>query len=174
MLPGCAELRLPFTPERGILRGMELEAQWDAIRNLLSGQRLAVLATAHANVPYTSIVAFAETADLRQLFFVTMRDTRKFRNLAVNPEAALLVDNRRNIADDFHQAVAVTAVGSVKDLKQTPTDVDADAQRALFLSRHPYLMDFLDAPSTAFCALRVKKFVWVDHFQHVVEIDLTL
>ncbi len=138
------------------------------IAALLASQKLCVLATADEGVPYTSIVAFAETADLHRLLFVTTRQTRKFRNISGNSNVALLIDNRTNTEEDLHNAAAVTAAGTVQE-------IDKDAQpecSSVFLDKHPYLQDFLAAPTTALVALDVRSYIWVDHFQHVVQYDL--
>ena len=148
---------------------MDSTAHLDQVRTLLAGQRLAVLATADANRPSTSIVAFAETPDVRRLYVATLRESRKHRNLARNPEAALLIDNRGNVESDFHQAAAVTAIGRVTVTDDTPA---FEGARERFLAKHPYLRDFLDAPTTVLLGMEVAQYIWVDHFQHVVQIDL--
>lgn len=141
--------------------------QLSEIAHLLSSQKLCVLATADEGIPYTSIVAFAETEDLHTLLFVTTRQTRKFKNISGNSNAALLIDNRTNSEEDLHNAAAVTAVGSVREL-----DKDGNADLcSLFLAKHPYLHEFLHAPSTALVVLDVQSYIWVDHFQHVVQYD---
>jgi len=54
------------------------------MRELCASQHLAVLATEDCGHPYTSLVAFAVTDDLRRFFFATNRDTRKFANMQSN------------------------------------------------------------------------------------------
>ncbi len=49
------------------------------VHDLLAAQSLGVLASSLAGQLYTSFVAFAVTADLRQVWFATARATRKYQ-----------------------------------------------------------------------------------------------
>ena len=60
------------------------------LRELFESQNLGVLATHHSGQPYASLVAFYATEDLRHLFFVTPKATRKFENLKADSRVALL------------------------------------------------------------------------------------
>ena len=50
-------------------------------REMITGQKLAMLATHKGGQPYASLVAFSASDDLRFLYLVTPRATRKFGNL---------------------------------------------------------------------------------------------
>jgi hypothetical protein len=138
------------------------------IRSLLDGQLLGVLGTHGSDEPYTSLVAFAVTADLREILFVTGRSTRKWANLSHDSRASMLIDNRSNRPEDFADAAAVTALGMVEEV----TDDEADDFGQVFLARHPYLADFTASPSCARLRLRVRSYVLVTRFQHVVELHI--
>jgi nitroimidazol reductase NimA-like FMN-containing flavoprotein (pyridoxamine 5'-phosphate oxidase superfamily) len=75
----------------------------EVLRELLSNQRLAVLSTHNSGQPYASLVAFAFSDDLRFLYFVTPRATRKFSNLQNDCRMALLITSSANQETDFHQ-----------------------------------------------------------------------
>ena len=83
------------------------------IRSLLDSQIQAVLATQHQQQPYTSLMAFKATPDLKQIVFATYRATQKYANLLANPRASLLIDNRCNDCDDYRNAVAISVQGAV-------------------------------------------------------------
>lgn len=135
------------------------------IKALLASQRLAVLATSDRGRPYASLVAFAAAGDLHALYFATSRETRKYGNLTAEPRAALLIDSRSNRAEDFQQAAAVTVLGTATEL-----DAEEKKRRSIpFLARHPALREFIEAPATAFFAVRVEKFVYVSRFREVSE-----
>lgn len=140
-----------------------------ALRSLLDSQRLAVLATHSVEGPYCSLVAFVVSEDLRQLVFATSRNTRKYARLAEDGRVALLVDSRENEESDFHNAAAVTVQGTAAEV---PPD-QVDAVRRTYLARHPYLADFLASPSCALLRVQVRSYILVDHFQHVMEIQVT-
>ena len=73
--------------------------------DLFASQKLAVLATQSGGQPHGCLVAFAYTTDLKNLMFATRRDTRKFQDIEKSPLVAMLVDNRSNGEEDFHEAM---------------------------------------------------------------------
>jgi nitroimidazol reductase NimA-like FMN-containing flavoprotein (pyridoxamine 5'-phosphate oxidase superfamily) len=88
----------------------------EQIRELLTIQKLAVLSTHHSGQPYASLVAFVGRKDLKKIFFVTPRTTRKFANLSADPRIAILINSSLNMDSDFHEAVSVTALGNAKEI----------------------------------------------------------
>lgn len=139
------------------------------IRELLMSQRLAVLSTQDSGQPYASLVAFAATDDLKKLFFVTPKTTRKFAYLSANPQVAVLINSSMNQEEDFHRAVSVTAVGEAREASAQ----EKEAFLKLYLSKHPYLEDFAKSPTCAFVKLTIKSFYMVKNFQQVFELHLT-
>ncbi len=140
------------------------------IAELLLSQKLAVLATQSSEgSAYASLIAFAATDDLRKIVFATPKATRKFANIRHNPKVSLLIDDRSNNEQDFHDAQAVTVMGTVDR-------IDADASQtelaSLYLSKHPYLEDFLRSPSTAFIIVSVRSYHLVSRFQEVMELHI--
>jgi nitroimidazol reductase NimA-like FMN-containing flavoprotein (pyridoxamine 5'-phosphate oxidase superfamily) len=79
------------------------------IRELFESQKLAVLATQNEGQPYANLIAFAASDDLKSLYFVTARATRKYANIEADARVTVLIDNRSNQDSDFSQAAAVTA-----------------------------------------------------------------
>jgi uncharacterized protein YhbP (UPF0306 family) len=138
------------------------------ITALLDSQWLAVLSTHHRGAPYASLVGFAAERDLRRIYFATPETTRKFRNISEDPRVALLVDSRTHRESDFHQASAVTAVGSAVCVDKS---ID-DAAVSLYLSRHPYLSDFLHAATTRLIRIDVERHLLVENFQQVMELRI--
>jgi nitroimidazol reductase NimA-like FMN-containing flavoprotein (pyridoxamine 5'-phosphate oxidase superfamily) len=138
------------------------------VRALLDSQIQAVLATQHQQQPYTSLMAFAVTPDLRQIVFATYRATQKYANLLDNPRASLLIDNRCNDSADYRNAVAISAQGATRE-------VDA-ARRAellqLFLTKHPYLRDFVTAADCVLLQMDVGCYYVVSEFQSVAELRM--
>jgi len=140
------------------------------VQALLSGQRLAVLATLMSDQlgrPYSNLIAFAATDDLKEIIFATSRATRKFRNLAADPRVSLLVDNRSNQETDFGEASAVTVLGTAGEV----SGPEREARLQLFLTKHPYLEEFVTAPTCALIRVKVEKYIMVTRFQEVREIS---
>ncbi len=140
---------------------------WQLVESLLAEQRFAALATQGGGAPYTSLVAFAATPDLRRILFPTRAGTQKFANLEAEPRVALLVDNRSNSADDYRNAAAVTAIGSVR----LEGGREADDGRALLLARHPMLEDFLAQSDCRIASVTVAQYLLVTRFEAVVRLD---
>ena len=148
---------------------MERTAQLrEFLKDLFSSQRLAVLATQSRGRPYGNLVAFMATDDLKHLLFATTRATRKFVNISKNPKVAMVVDNRSNEESDFHQAAAVTATGVVKEVEGP----EKERFQKLYLSKHPYLKDFVSSPTCALLKVEVETYTIVNRFQNVVELHI--
>jgi nitroimidazol reductase NimA-like FMN-containing flavoprotein (pyridoxamine 5'-phosphate oxidase superfamily) len=136
------------------------------VRTLLDSQIQGVLATQHQQQPYTSLMAFAVTPDLRQIVFATVRATQKYANLLANPRASLLIDNRCNSAADYQNAVAISVQGVVRE---------ADPERRaelleLYLRKHPRLREFVSAAECVLLQLDVECYYVVSQFQKVAEL----
>ena len=125
------------------------------LRKLLASQRLCVMATQGEGQPYSSLVAFAETDDLRHMLLATFRGTRKYANLCADPRVALLIDSRSNQVSDFQDAIAVTVLGRAEE-------VHGDERTRLarhYLAKHPQLAEFVGSQECALLRVEVS-----DHF----------
>ena len=138
------------------------------LKNLFPSQKLAVLATQSKKQPYGNLVAFVATKDLKHLLFATTRATRKYTNISENPRVAMVMDNRSNQEADFHQAAAVTATGVAKEVKGS----EKETLLRLYLSRHPYLKDFVSSPTCALLKMNVETYYVVRQFQNVMELHI--
>jgi nitroimidazol reductase NimA-like FMN-containing flavoprotein (pyridoxamine 5'-phosphate oxidase superfamily) len=139
-----------------------------ALRELFTSQRLGVLATYGSGQPYGSLVAFVATEDLKHLVFATTRATRKYANLSTESRVALLVDNRSNQDTDFHSAIAVTALGNAKEVKES----ERNRFLRLYLAKHPHLEEFVNSPTCALLKVSVDKHYMVNRFQNVMELHM--
>jgi nitroimidazol reductase NimA-like FMN-containing flavoprotein (pyridoxamine 5'-phosphate oxidase superfamily) len=138
------------------------------LKELFTSQQLAVLATQNEEQPYTSLVAFASSEDLKQLFFATTRATRKFANLSANSRVSMLVDNRSNKTSDFRKAMAVGALGTAEEID----DYEEDKILEIYLAKHPHLKEFVRSPSCALLRIRVERYYLVSRFQNVTEVHI--
>lgn len=135
------------------------------VSELFATQLQAVLATNNQQQPYTSLMAFMATADLKKLLFATYRATQKYHNLQSNPKAALLIDNRTCRLTDHYQGTAITAIGQVYEIPAT----EREEFLQFFLARHPNLESFVASPDCALMAMRVEHYYIVSQFQQVVD-----
>lgn len=141
----------------------------NVLKDLFDSQPLAVLATQSDGQPYTNLVAYAFSQDLRSLFFATSQSTRKFANLSAEPMVSILVDNRTNNPSDFRWAKAVTVTGKAEKIdKEKEVEITE-----VYINKHPHLKDFLDSPSCALIRISVETYYLVTRFQEVMEIHVT-
>jgi uncharacterized protein YhbP (UPF0306 family) len=146
------------TPERFRKRLVEL----------FNSQKLASLSTQKDGQPYASLVAFHAADDLKHLFFVTPRTTRKFANLTADSRVAVMINNSTNTDADFHNAISVTAVGTASEV----TGTEKERVLSQYLCKHPYLQDFARAKTCALVNVRVASYFMVRKFQIVTELHM--
>jgi uncharacterized pyridoxamine 5'-phosphate oxidase family protein len=127
----------------------------DLLNPLLMSQRLAVLATYYDGQPFSNLVAFAATNDLKHILFATSRNTRKYNNLRENKKVAMLIDSRKNEISDFGSAFALTAVG----LAEETTVAERNFLSKLYLAKHPSLTEFLSMLDSALIRVAVSDYI---------------
>ena len=142
---------------------MHSDALRARIDRLFSVQLQGVLATQQHAQPYTSLMAFAHTSDLRHLIFATYRDTQKHANLLLNSAVSFLIDDRSNDPADYQRAVAISVCGFAQAI---PEDEHA-AFLAIYLARHPTLRQFVTSPDCALLRVAVDCYRVVSQFQAV-------
>jgi nitroimidazol reductase NimA-like FMN-containing flavoprotein (pyridoxamine 5'-phosphate oxidase superfamily) len=145
---------------------MEIDNILEEIKDLYKSQRFAVVATSNKGHPYTNIVSFSYSEDLKSIYFVTKRNTNKYRNITNEPRTSFLVDNRKNSPLDLTEACFVTILGKSQEVQ-----LDKGEKIKNFLELHPYLRDFTKDPDCALMELTVDRFMFVRNFQDVVEIE---
>jgi nitroimidazol reductase NimA-like FMN-containing flavoprotein (pyridoxamine 5'-phosphate oxidase superfamily) len=135
---------------------------------LFDSQKLASLSTQKDGQPYASLVAFYAADDVKHLYFVTPKTTRKFANLSADGRVALMINNSTNADADFHEAISVTAVGTADEV------AGSEKQNVLshYLAKHPYLEEFARAKTCALVGVRVASYFMVRNFQIVTELHL--
>ena len=139
------------------------------LRDMFATQKVAVLATSADGQPYGSLVAFAATEDLEELLFATARSTRKYGNLLSDPRVSLVIDNRGELRSGLSNALAVGAVGRAEEL----TGSEKEQKAEVFLSRHPYLAEFVGSHDIALFAVRVEYYV-ISSFAQGVRLEMPL
>ena len=137
------------------------------LKGLFVSQRLCVLATQGGGQPYGSLVAFAESDDLKHLVFATRRDSRKYSNLIAEPRVALLIDSRSNRDSDFRDAIAVTAIGNAGE----SGGGDRSGLARTYLAKHPFLAEFISSPETALCRVDIEFYV-IARFGNVEKLQM--
>jgi heme iron utilization protein len=139
-----------------------------SIKAIFEDQKLAVLSTRDGDQPYSNLVCFAATDDLRCLVFATARATRKYANIMADCAVAMLIDNRANEAADTDKATAVTVLGTAREVGGH----EREKLLIRYIDKHPQLESFASLPTTALFNVEVGKYVVVNRFQHVREMSM--
>ena len=127
----------------------------DLLSRLFTTQQLGVLSTDLEGQPYSNLVAFAATEDLKSLVFVTNRNTSKYANVISNPKVAMMVDSRTNKQSDFNSAVAVTILGTAVEVAGN----ERDRLLELYIAKHPHLAEFVGRPYQALMRVMASDFI---------------
>ncbi|MFW9963523.1 MAG: pyridoxamine 5'-phosphate oxidase family protein [Candidatus Sifarchaeia archaeon] len=138
------------------------------INKVLGSQSIAVLGTSNKDEPYSCLVGFAISEDLKELIFATMRQRLKYKNMLANPRVTLMIDDRDTQASDFNDTTSITIVGSAKDM----TGTDRAKYVTMLLQRQPALTEFVNSEDCAIMRVKVDKIYVVSEFESVVKIGV--
>jgi len=151
---------------------MMIEDLDDALRERLAelfrSQIVSVLGTSASDEPYSCLVGFEFTPDMKEVVFATMRDRLKYRQIRANPRVSLMIDNRKNTPSDFNTTTSVTLIGEAEDTE--PPERDRLAE--MLVKKNPFLSDFVESPDCAVVRIRIEKMYIVDNFESVTKIEL--
>lgn len=136
-----------------------------ATERVMSTELYGVLATQNNGHPYTSLVAYANSSDLKHIIFTTPKTTRKHAFLESCHHVAFQVDNRPKEIKSLMVIESLTATGSAHEIN--PKEKDYQKFKGLLLDRHHYLEHFLASPSSALYCINVNHFFHVVRFQEV-------
>jgi heme iron utilization protein len=127
----------------------------ELLSELLNSQLTGVLATERDHQPYTNLVAFSFSDDLKRIFFATPINTTKYKNLTGNPQVSLLIDTRKNNYKDFSGSTAITVLGACKELSGNIKN----EMLKNHLARLPDIRDFLSTSLIAAFEITVFKYI---------------
>jgi hypothetical protein len=128
----------------------------------------AVLATGDDGQPYTSLVAYALTPDMKKILFATPKNTRKYTNIVRSAHVALLIDTRSKRKKTLLETEAITIIGIAKPVRKGKL---WDEFAETLLKKHPDLEEFLNSFTTALMVVDITQCVHVSRFQTVSVLD---
>lgn len=141
----------------------------EKLTQLFDSQLIAVLGTSSDDDPYTCLVGFKFTSDLKNLIFATMRNRLKYRQISSNPRVSLIIDNRKNSPSDFSHATSVTVVGTAVDTEEP----ERTELSEMLIKRHPFLTDFVSNSNCAIMKVMIEKMYIVGEFERVQRITMS-
>lgn len=131
----------------------------ERMKALVKQKDICVLATASENKPHCSLMAYTINKECSEIFMVTYRDTKKYRNLVQNPTVSLLIDTRDEVLDSRLQAKALTVEGKFQSIEDTEKmTLVRDRLRA----KHPHLEELISHPDSEVFSIRVVSFLLLE------------
>ena len=126
-------------------------------RELIRKQGTCVLATAAKNHPHCSLMAYTCNETCSELYMLTGRKTRKYKNLIENPAVSILIDTRQSaIEKDHRRTTALTLSGRFEPVASSQEETK---MRESIKTTHPDLGDLLDAPDTEVVRIKIESFL---------------
>lgn len=127
----------------------------ELLEELLNSQVTGVIATEKDHQPYTNLVAFSFSENLKKIYFATPMSTTKYKNLVGNPHVSLLIDTRKNNREDFSDSTAITVLGICRGL----SGIIKDEILGIHSVRLPGLREFLKNEMMAIMEIEVNKYI---------------
>jgi nitroimidazol reductase NimA-like FMN-containing flavoprotein (pyridoxamine 5'-phosphate oxidase superfamily) len=134
----------------------------EEIERLIKKKDICVLATVSEGAPHCSLMNYVPSDDCREIYMVTQKGTKKYRNLNTNHAVSLLVDTREeNAGHRRPEGKALTIAGVFQKME----DENKKAMiKSKFIEKHPYLNTFMeDKDSEIFC-VKVSSCLLLDGF----------
>lgn len=134
------------------------------LKYLNEKERYAVLATDSDGQPFTSLIAYALTDDLKGVIFATPKNTSKYKNILQNPRVSVLIDSRWNSNCDYLNTESVTIIGAAHPLRKSRKRTELSS---VLMKKHSELTTFIKSSTTAIVFIDVALYVHVGRFQSI-------
>lgn len=137
------------------------------MKALAKDNNICVLATVAGAKPHCSLMAYVTDENCEEIYLVTRRDTRKYRNLTKNPAVSLLIDNREKYPRSVAKALTVAGVYAKIENEQKNKKVKQN-----LLAVHPYLTDLINHPDAEILCIQIHSFLMLKglkeaHFESI-------
>lgn len=128
----------------------------EKIKALIREKDTCVLATVSDDSPHCSLMSYVTDAECREIYMVTHRETKKYRNLQKNPAVSLLIDTRAGDAPGApHDVIAALTINATF---RKIDDAKRKYAREKLMERHPGLREFITDPDAEIIAVRCRSF----------------
>jgi nitroimidazol reductase NimA-like FMN-containing flavoprotein (pyridoxamine 5'-phosphate oxidase superfamily) len=132
----------------------------DKMKALVREKDLCVLATVSDDKPHCSLVAYTTNSEGTEIYMVTHKKTRKYRNLIANPWVSLLIDTRdENMGATHLKTRALTVSGMFEAIQDTARK---DHIRVELLEKHPHMTEFVKDPDAEVFSIRIESFLLLE------------
>lgn len=128
------------------------------IQKMILENKVCVMATVADGAPHCSLMSYATNNNCREIYVATLKDTKKYRNIIVNPSVSLLIDTRDAKPKGKTRALTITGVAQTIDNDKKIAEI----RKALF-KRHPDLKDFFNNPDAQIFMIRTTALQLLDN-----------
>ena len=137
------------------------------MKALATQKNICVLATVAGRKPHCSLMAYVTDENCTELYMVTHKNTRKFKNLMENQFVSLLIDTRETSPRLKAKALTIAGECTVIEGEKKRQKV-----RSTLLAVHPQLSEFINHSEAKILCVRIHSFLLLDglqdaHFQSV-------
>jgi nitroimidazol reductase NimA-like FMN-containing flavoprotein (pyridoxamine 5'-phosphate oxidase superfamily) len=139
---------------RGRRGGEGDDTMLEKMKEMVRFQKMCVLATVSGGQPHCSLMSYAVDDDCREIYLLTFKNTKKYKNMNNNPAVSLLIDTREEDHGEMRRhAKALTANGVFVEVTDPAR---RDMIKARLLARHPQLHILAENPDAEYFAVRIK------------------
>lgn len=142
----------------------------EKMKSLAREKDMCVLATVSGGQPHCSLMAYVTDDECGEIYMVSHKQTRKYKNLLENPGISLLIDTREeNPGTSRTEAKALTVAGVVQKLDD---EHKKSLIRTKFLDRHPHMEEFISHPDAEILCVKITSFLLLNgltdaHFESI-------
>ena len=142
----------------------------ERMKALVKEKGICVLATVSDDTPHCSLMAYLADDDCREIYMVTQRHSRKYKNLARNPNVSLLIDTREeHPGSNLSEIKALSVSGTFQKMDDENKRIHVLSR---LLERHPHVKALLDHPDAAILRIKVNSFLLLNgptdaHFEMI-------
>jgi nitroimidazol reductase NimA-like FMN-containing flavoprotein (pyridoxamine 5'-phosphate oxidase superfamily) len=128
----------------------------EKMKALAKKKDTCVLATVSGVEPHCSLMSYATDDDCREIYMITHKQTKKYRNLLHNGKVSLLIDTREEDQAGGREVTKALTINGVFQKIEGETGKKEALDR--LLKKHPNLRKFADSPDAEIFAVRIKSF----------------
>jgi nitroimidazol reductase NimA-like FMN-containing flavoprotein (pyridoxamine 5'-phosphate oxidase superfamily) len=139
-----------------MIPGRRMERMLDKMKSLVRKKDTCVLATVSGVEPHCSLMSYATDDDCREVYMITHKQTKKYRNLLHNGKVSLLIDTREEGQDVGREVTKALTISGVFQKIEGEQEKKEALQR--LLTAHPHLRKFADTPDAEVFAVRIRSF----------------
>jgi nitroimidazol reductase NimA-like FMN-containing flavoprotein (pyridoxamine 5'-phosphate oxidase superfamily) len=144
----------------GVSGKMKGAVMLEAIKTLIKSRDVCVLSTVFGGEPHCSLMSYVTDDTCREFYMITLRGTKKYRNLEGNSAVSLLIDTREEDVDRRRKDIRALTVSGVFQKLEDPSEEERILRQ--LLKKHPHLKEFAESDEAKVFAVRAKAFQLLD------------